>query len=98
MLNNSQQQIVDQVFGGLLVMAPVGTGKTLALAERTANAISNGIDPKRILCLTFTNRAAKEMSERVKRIHSKHSTLITISTFHALCANMLRIEAREIGV
>ena len=79
-------------------MAPVGTGKTLALAERTANAISNGIDPNRILCLTFTNRAAKEMSERVKRTHSKHASSITVSTFHALCANMLRIEAREIGI
>ena len=79
-------------------MAPVGTGKTLTLAERAVNAVSNGIDPSRILCLTFTNRAAKEMSERIKRKHPDYANQMTISTFHALCANMLRFESREIGI
>ena len=79
-------------------MAPVGTGKTLALAERAGNAVLSEIDPDRILCLTFTNRASKEMSERVKRKNPKYARQMTISTFHALCANMLRFESREIGI
>ncbi|MDP8240805.1 MAG: 3'-5' exonuclease [Candidatus Hatepunaea meridiana] len=98
MLNPAQQQIINCIHDGLLVMASVGTGKTLALAERAGNAVSNGIDPDRILCLTFTNRAAKEMSERIRRKHPKHAKQMTISTFHGQCANMLRFESREIGI
>ncbi len=67
MLNEDQKQINEYLRGGLLVLAPVGTGKTLTLAERASNAISNGFNPKRILCLTFTNRAAKEMGKRIKQ-------------------------------
>ena len=70
-LNPHQQAIVNYLQGGLQVLAPVGTGKTLTLAERAANAIRQGIDPSRILCLTFTNRAAKEMQERIRRIFPK---------------------------
>jgi DNA helicase II / ATP-dependent DNA helicase PcrA len=98
MLNSSQQKIIECVSGGLLIMAPVGTGKTLTLAERSVNAVVNGIPPDRILCLTFTNRAAKETSERIKRKHPDYAKQMTISTFHALCANMLRYESREIGI
>ncbi len=79
-------------------MAPVGTGKTLTLAERSVNAVVNGIPPDRILCLTFTNRATKEMSGRIKRKHLDYAGKMTISTFHALCAKMLRFESREIGI
>ena len=98
MLNPIQSEVVDFVDGSLLIMAPVGTGKTLILAERAVNAVSNDINPDRILCLTFTNRAAKEMSERIKRKHPEYASQMTISTFHALCANMLRFESREIGI
>ncbi len=98
MLNSSQQSVIECVSGGLLIMAPVGTGKTLTLAERSVNAVASGIHPDRILCLTFTNRTAKEMSERIKRKHPKYAGQMTISTFHALCANMLRFESREIGI
>ena len=79
-------------------MAPVGTGKTLVLAERAANAIREGIDPRHILCMTFTNRAAKEMQERIRKIFPKDADKITVSTFHALCAAILRMEANEIGL
>lgn len=65
-LNDHQRAIIDHIDGSLLILAPVGTGKTLVLAERAANAIREGIDPHRILCMTFTNRAAKEMQERIK--------------------------------
>ena len=98
MFNNKQQEIIKHLYGGLLVLAPVGTGKTLTLAERAANAVSNGIAPERVLCLTFTNRATKEMSERIKRRQLLDADKITISTFHALCATMLRLESREIGL
>ena len=97
-MNEIQTQIAEELSGGLLVLAPVGTGKTLTLAERAVKAIAYGIAPDRILCLTFTNRAAKEMSVRIGRAHPKHADRITVSTFHALCANMLRAEAREIGI
>ena len=97
-LNDRQDAIVEHIHGGLLVLAPVGTGKTLVLAERAANAVRAGIDPKRILCLTFTNRAAKEMLERIKRLFPQYSSKITVTTFHALCADMLLKEAKTIGL
>jgi len=98
LLNDNQRQIVEHQKGALLVLAPVGTGKTLVLAERAANAIREGIDPNRILCMTFTNRAAKEMSERIRRLYPQDAEKITVSTFHALCASILRMEANDIGL
>jgi len=97
-LNRSQQAIIDHVFGPVLVLAPVGTGKTLVLAERVAKAIEKGFNPKRILCLTFTNRAADEMRERVRKYFPDFIRDLTIKTFHALCAYMLRVEARNVGL
>jgi DNA helicase-2/ATP-dependent DNA helicase PcrA len=64
-LNPEQNQIANHTEGSILVLAPVGTGKTRVLAERVLRAINQGISPQRILCLTFTNRAAKEMIERL---------------------------------
>jgi len=97
-LNPHQRAIIDHIKGGLLVLAPVGTGKTLVLAERAANAIREGVDPNRILCMTFTNRAAKEMGERIRRLYPQDAEKITVSTFHALCASILRMEANDIGL
>jgi len=97
-MNKSQALIASFLKGGLLILAPVGTGKTLTLAERAAKAIASGIAPNRILCLTFTNRAAKEMAVRIGRIHPKDADKIIVSTFHSLCSDMLRQEAREIGI
>lgn len=97
-LDNAQRQIAEHIHGGLLVMAPVGTGKTLVLAERMANAIASKIEPKRILGLTFTNRACMEMRERVRRRYPQFAGLVRIQTFHGLCASMLRTEARYIGL
>jgi len=98
MLNEYQKKITNHLECGLLVLAPVGTGKTLTIAERAANAISNGFAPERILCLTFTNRAAKEMGERIKRKQHSDADKITVSTLNALCATMLRLESHEIGL
>lgn len=97
-LNTSQKAIIDHIFGPIQVLAPVGTGKTLILAERVVKAIEKGIDPKKILCLTFTNRAAEEMRARIRKYFPEFTKDLTIKTFHALCAYMLRIETRNIGL
>ena len=96
--NPEQQKIINHIDGAILVLAPVGTGKTLVLSQRVARALQSGIPPEKILCLTFTNRAAKEMSERLARMYPEEFRQLTIKTFHSLCAQILRIEARNIGI
>ena len=97
-LNPEQSAIASHVEGSILVLAPVGTGKTRVLAERVLHAIHKGISPRGILCLTFTNRAAKEMRERLSRYCPDQLQYLTINTFHGLCASILRIEARQFGL
>jgi DNA helicase II / ATP-dependent DNA helicase PcrA len=97
-LNPEQNVIASHVEGAILVLAPVGTGKTRVLVERVLHAIHEGISPKRILCLTFTNRAAKEMRERLSEYCPDQLQYLTINTFHGLCASILKIEARQFGL
>ena len=97
-LNDEQKRVVNDIFGPILVLAPVGTGKTRVLAERVRRAIEKGIAPERILCLTFTNRAAGEMASRVKKHYPGVASKLTVKTFHGLCARMLRMEARAVGL
>jgi len=96
--NFEQNAIVHHVEGAILVLAPVGTGKTSVLVKRVLHAINTGISPKRILCLTFTNRAAKEMGERLSQYCPDQLRDLTINTFHGLCASILRIEAHQFGL
>ncbi|NEO32778.1 MAG: UvrD-helicase domain-containing protein [Symploca sp. SIO3C6] len=96
--NSEQQQIINHISGAILVIAPVGTGKTSVLSERVVCAIKNGISAHKILCITFTNRAAQEMNKRLVQACPDEFRYITIKTFHGLCASMLRIEARQIGL
>ena len=96
--NPEQQKIIDHILGALLVLAPAGTGKTRVLTERVANAIHNGIPAEKILCVTFTNRAAKEMRDRLEQTCTDDYRKLTIKTFHGLCTQLLRIEAKEIGL
>lgn len=98
--NLKQQKIIDSVLGGYLISAPVGTGKTTVLTERVITALNSGIKPEEILCLTFTNRAAEEMTERIKKRVNKKEIYdaITVSTFHGFCANFISAEAKAIGV
>lgn len=91
MLSQKQQLVVDHWNQAVLVMAPVGTGKTLTLAQRAARAVAEGVDPARMLCLSFTNRAAREVKARVE-------AEINCSTFHALCARILRGESTALGL
>ncbi|MFA5247716.1 MAG: 3'-5' exonuclease [Patescibacteria group bacterium] len=98
--NEEQQEIINNIFGACLISAPVGTGKTTILTERVAKAIEVGVKPVEILCLTFTNRAAEEMSARIKeRINKKEIyDEITIKTFHGWCAYFIKSEAKQIGL
>jgi len=95
---DEQQAIIDAIEGPILVMAPVGTGKTRVLAERVANAVSQGIAARRILCLTFTNRAAQEMAKRTRMVDPDSAGRLTVKTFHGLCAHILRAEADDLGI
>src|SRR5712671_6032342 len=92
-----------KVCGPLLVLAGPGTGKTLTLAHRAAHLIVNGVDPRRILLLTFTRRAAAEMAQRVRHIlrttlGRKHLDLPWSGTFHAIGAALLREYAQRLGL
>lgn len=97
-LNDEQCRIVERIDGALLVLAPVGTGKTRVLAERALYAVQQGIPAERILCLTFTNRAAEQMRQRLRGYSVEAARKATIRTFHSLCAWFLRSEARAIGL
>jgi len=84
-LNEHQKQVVDEKEKNLLVLAPAGTGKTKVIAMRTARLIEDGIKPDQLLCLTFTNKAAKEMRERIEWYLPKEGKEIIIKTFHSFC-------------
>jgi len=97
-LSASQLAFVDHVAGPAILQAAVGTGKTLCLAERASRAIKRGIDPQRLPCLTFTNRAAEELRQRLVKQCGSIGAQVMASTFHSLCAWMLRVEAKHIGI
>lgn len=89
-LNTRQQTAVDHEVGPLLIVAGPGTGKTLTITLRISKLIgSRGCDPKRILAVTFTNKAADEMQLRLKSILGSRQTVPTVATFHGLCARIL---------
>ncbi|MEA2089033.1 MAG: UvrD-helicase domain-containing protein, partial [Patescibacteria group bacterium] len=98
--NEAQQKIINNIFGAYIISAPVGTGKTTVLTERVIKALDSGIKPGEILCLTFTNRAAEEMMNRIKkRIKSKEIIdNLTIKTFHGFCAYFIKSEAKKICI
>ena len=98
-LNPEQQEAVLQTEGALLILAGAGSGKTRVIAHRIAHLVSSGIaTPDRIVAVTFTNKAAEEMRTRVETLLDVDCRQMWISTFHALCARMLRREAPHIGL
>ena len=95
-LNEKQVEAVRSVDGPVLVIAGPGSGKTRALTHRIAYMIASGIDPENILAVTFTNKAAEEMQERVKRL-VENKKVPLIGTFHSVCARILRKEIGALG-
>ncbi len=98
-LNPEQQEAVLHTKGSLLILAGAGSGKTRVIAHRIAYLVSEGLcEPDRLLAVTFTNKAAEEMRTRVETLLGVDCRRMWISTFHALCARLLRREAPHIGL
>ena len=97
-LSPAQKGAVEHVEGPLLIIAGAGSGKTRVLTCRVAKLLQMGIAPGRILALTFTNKAAKEMKERISRLAGEdHSRWLWMGTFHSIFARILRSESAFIG-
>jgi len=98
-LNPEQREAVETVDGPLLVLAGAGTGKTRVLTTRFAHILLTGrAFPGQVLAVTFTNKAAREMRERVGAILGRPAEGLWLGTFHALCARMLRRHAPQVGL
>jgi len=95
-LNENQIKAVKAINGPVIVVAGAGSGKTRVLTHRLAYLVESGVDSSNILAVTFTNKAAKEMRDRVDNM-LKENNRSTIMTFHSLCARILRCEANHIG-
>lgn len=96
-LNEIQRQAVIATTGPVMVIAGPGSGKTRVLTYRIAHMINTGINPGQILALTFTNKAAKEMKERIEKVAGHTANRVWAGTFHSLFARILRREAHRIG-
>lgn len=96
-LNDKQKEAVMHVDGPCLVLAGAGSGKTKVLTERIVNLINNGVSPFNILSITFTNKAAREMRERVYNSIEEEANKIFIGTFHSLGLKIVRENASVIG-
>ncbi len=96
-LNPAQQAAVLQTKGPVMIIAGAGSGKTRVITMRVAHLVASGVDPFNILVLTFTNKAAKEMRERIMHAVGPEAKNVWMGTFHSVFAKILRVEADKIG-
>ena len=98
-LNSAQKEAVETVDGPLLIVAGPGSGKTRVITHRIAYLVSEyGINPYNILAMTFTNKAAREMRDRLNRLIGSRSEYMTVGTFHSFCAKLLRWDGQYLGL
>ncbi len=100
-LNQKQKEAVETLEGPLLILAGAGSGKTKTLTHRIANLIQHNIRPEEILALTFTNKAAREMRERLASLlgmYNSYTFMPWMGTFHSICVKILRREAINVGL
>ncbi len=101
-LNEKQREAVEQTEGPVLILAGAGSGKTKTLTHRVASLIQSGVSPYNILAVTFTNKAAKEMRQRVGQLLAQdgenRSFMPYMGTFHAICVRMLRQDGEYVGI
>ena len=96
-LNPAQRDAVLQIKGPVMIIAGAGSGKTRVITMRVAHLVASGVDAFNILVLTFTNKAAREMRERIMHVVGDEAKNIWMGTFHSVFAKILRVEADKIG-